>query len=173
MANLISVETLARWTQNEVSDVSADPFAIDLIEKMSEYICFLGGHPEWTYEPGSNKAPIDVLIVAIGVIKRCYENPGRIIQDQVGPLNERVIEAQALFTQLTEDELATIQQYNAAAVDTSNGGFIFTASIDASPVRAAKNVMYLTDDQQVNLGSELDWEVPMFDLTDPVMIRGE
>ena len=153
---IITIEDLAKWTQSELDEVSGDPFAIDLVEKVSLLACHIGGHSEWM----TASAPIDVWMVVLNVCKRSYENPGRVIQETTGPLGERVIEDQALFTEFSEAERATLGKYNpdnAAA----NGPMLFTISTDTSgPSRANTGVDYVFDNQQINLGDVKSWDIP-------------
>lgn len=153
---IITVEQLAKWTQLELDEVSADPFAVDLVEKVSLLACHLAGHPEWM----DTAAPIDVWMVVMNVCKRSYENPGRVIQETTGPLGERVIEDQALFTQFSEDERKTLEGYNDGKGAT-DGPSLFTISTDTSgPSAEARETIYYFDNQQVNLGAERSWDIP-------------
>lgn len=188
MAELLSTATLAKWTQSDEDEVGDDEFAIDLIEKASQLLCFIGGHdgltldangdllPEWSLEPGAGYAPIDVQMVALQMIKRSYENPGRVVQEgSIGPIGgDRVAEVQALFMDLTESERATVAKYNPNGdpnpVD--GAGQIFTIRTtrgeDASMPQTSP--LYMGDNLQVNLSTSPDpreWKIPMFNPGDP------
>ena len=188
MADLLTTAALAKWTQNDPVEVAADPFAIDLIDKMSQLICFIGGHdgtkvdangdavPEWTLELGPTQAPIDVQMVALKVIKRSYQNPDQVVQEgSIGPLGgDRVADTQALFMDFTEDERRVIAKYNpdgdpSGLVD--DAGTLFTMSIAAPPLLSESGILYVGDDQQINLGPEdsayPEWKIPMFNPGDP------
>lgn len=194
MADLLTTATLAKWTQSDPTEVAADPFAIDLIDKVSQLICFIGGHdgtkddpastltppakiPEWTLETGPGHAPIDVQMVALQVIKRSYENPGRVVQEgSIGPIGgNRVDDVQALFMDFTESERATLARYNPYGDPLGPGdgvGDVFTLSIDrGTPLLTTEEILYVGDDQQVNLGPEdsayPEWKIPMFNPGDP------
>lgn len=189
MADLLTTATLAKWTQNDATEVASDPFAVDLIDKTSQLICFIGGHdgtkvtaegaviPEWTLEQGPTQAPIDVQMVALQVIKRSYENPGRVIQEgSIGPLGgDRVDDVQALFMEFTDAERATISRYNPDGDPLGPGegvGEVFTLSIDrGTPLLTTEEILYVGDNQQINLGPEdsayPEWQIPMFNPGDP------
>lgn len=187
MADLLTTATLARWTQNDTAEVAADPFAVDLIQKVSQLICFIGGHdgtkvdadgstiPEWTLELGPDQAPIDVQMVALKVIKRSYENPEQIIQaGNIGPLGgDRVADVQALFMDFTEDERRTIARYNPdgdPSGDPDGGGVIFTIPTTRGVETSMPVTLYVPDDQQINLELSADprpWAIPLFNPGDP------
>lgn len=173
MADLLTTQTLARWTQSDEAEVTADPFAVDLITKVSALICFIGGHEDWTLAPGEDQAPIDVQMVALQVIKRSYENPGQVIQEgNVGPLGgDRVADVQALFMDFTDAERATIAKYNPEGDPTvqDGAGVVFTIETtrgtDSSMPQTSP--LYVGDDQQINLGDEREWKIPLFNPGDP------
>jgi hypothetical protein len=188
MADLLTLPTLARWTQSDEAEVLADAFAADLIDKASQMICFIGGHdglhtdaagvtiPEWDLLAGPNQAPIDVQMVALQVIKRSYENPGQVIQEgNIGPLGgDRVADVQALFMDLTERERAIIAKYNPDGdPDGADGeGVIFTLATtrDDDMLVAPTATLYVSDDQQVNIDSTNaapSWDIPLFNPGDP------
>lgn len=185
MADLLTTSTLARWTQSDPAEVASDEFAKDLIRKVSQLACFIGGHdgtkidslgdpiPEWTAS-GPDAAPIDVQMVVLQVCKRSYENPGQVIQESTGPLSERVSDVQALFMDFTDSERATLARYNpdgdpAGAAD--GQGVLFT--ISTSPgrvVRAQTSPLYVSDNQQIGLSGSPDprpWNIPLFNPGDP------
>lgn len=177
MADLLTPATLATWTQNDPAEVAADPFALDLIAKVSSLICMVGGHPEWTLEAGADQAPIDVQMVALQVIKRSYENPGRVIQEGgVGPIGgDRVADAQALFADFTDSERATVAKYNPDGDPTpqDGAGFIFTLPTtrgDETTLPTGPR-LYVPDDQQINMTEDQSvypsWDIPLFNPGDP------
>ena len=186
MADLLTPQTLARWTQSDAAEVAADEFALDLIDKVSQLICFIGGHdgtkldaeglpiPEWTLDAGLNQAPIDVQMVALQVIKRSYENPGQVLQEgSVGPLGgDRVADVQALFMDFTEAERRTLAKYNPDGDPTTQegAGQVFTLSIADPAADLTTSPLYVGDDQQVNLATSPDpreWKIPLFNPGDP------
>src|SRR5690242_20700393 len=116
MADLITPRELALWTGNTEADVVADPFAAEVMEKVSEMVRFLGGHPEWVLDPGVNQVPYDVRLLVLVVAKRCYENPGQVVQEgSVGPIGgDRVLDVAAMLFDLSETERATLTKYNPA-----------------------------------------------------------
>jgi len=187
MADLMTLDTLARWTQRDVGDVYADPFAADLVDKVSQLVCFLGGHdgktlgtdgellPEWTLDAGVTQAPIDVQMVMLQVCKRSYENPGQVIQEgNVGPIGgDRVADVQALFMDLTESERATITRYHpdGDSRPSDGAGTVFvlqTTRGDETTLRTSP--LYVGDNQQVGLAESVDpreWMIPLFNPGDP------
>lgn len=174
MADLLTTATLAKWTQSDPAEVAADVFAVDLIAKVSELVCFIGGHPDWTLEPGEDKAPIDVQMVVLQVCKRSYENPGRVIQESVGPLSERVADEQALFMDFTESERKTIAKYNPDGDPTPQEGsgevFVVPTTRGAEAALPQTSPLYVGDNQQVGLATSPDpreWKIPLFNPGDP------
>lgn len=189
MADLLTLQTLARWTQSDEAEVLADPFAQDLITKVSQMICFIGGHdgtkfdaagaliPDWTLEIGPGQAPVDVQMVALQVIKRSYENPSQIIQEgNVGPLGgDRYADVHALFMDFTEAERRTLAKYNIDGDPTAQDGagevFVLqTTRDDAMLVSSEVSPLYVGDNQQINLATSPDpreWKIPLFNPGDP------
>lgn len=184
MANLLTTATLAKWTQNDPTEVAEDEFAVDLIAKVSALVCFIGGHdgtktdadgapiPEWDLVAGPTIAPIDVQMVVLQVCKRSYENPGQVIQDTVGPLSERVADVQALFMDFTDSERATLAKYNIDGDPngSEDQGQIFTMSITGGESLPEPTPLYMGDNQQVGLAGSVDpreWMIPMFNPGDP------
>lgn len=175
MAALLTTQTLARWTQNDPDEVAADEFAVDLIEKLSALVCFLGGHPEWTLEPGVDQAPVDVQMVMLQVAKRSYENPDEILQEgSVGPLGgDRYADQHALFMDFTETERAVLTKYNPDGDPTpgSGAGVIFTIpTTGGDETVLVAPILYVQDDQQVGLAESADprgWDIPLFNPGDP------
>lgn len=190
MAALLTPQTLARWTQSDEAEVVADPFALDLIEKVSQLICFVGGHDgskvdalgepvaEWSLDGanGTVVAPIDVQMVALQVIKRSYENPGQVIQEgSIGPLGgDRVADVQALFMDFTEAERRTLAKYNIDGdpTDQEGAGTIFTLATTRGFETTVPQTspLYVGDDQQINLSTSADpreWMIPLFNPGDP------
>lgn len=188
MADLLTTATLAKWTQEDPVEVAADEFAIDLIDKVSQLICFIGGHdgtkydsngdviPEWVLTAGADQAPIDVQMVALQVIKRSYENPGQVIQEgNVGPLGgDRVADVQALFMDFTEAERATLSKYNVDGDPTVQEGagevFVLATTRGYETTLPQTSPLYVGDNQQVGLAESVDpreWMIPLFNPGDP------
>lgn len=196
MADLLTTATLAKWTQSDPVEVAADPFAADLIDKVSQLICFIGGHdgtkddpastttppakvPEWTLDlvaqPNGTLAPIDVQMVALQVIKRSYENPGQVIQaGSIGPLGgDRVSDVQALFLEFTDAERRTLAKYNPDGDPTAQDGSgqVFTlATTRGEETTLAGSELYVGDNLQVNLettNAAPEWKIPLFNPGDP------
>ena len=94
MANeLITPTELAVWTQTPQATIDSDPFAAEVMSKVSAFVKFLAGRdgtrfeedgvtlvPEWTYET----APFDVKMVVLWMCKRTYVNPDQETSSGVG-----------------------------------------------------------------------------------------
>jgi len=188
MADLLTPQTLAKWTQEDPVEVAADPFALDLIDKVSQLICYIGGHdgtkvdangddiPEWTLDLGPSQAPIDVQMVALKVIKRSYQNPDQIVQaGSIGPLGgDRVAEIQALFMDFTDEERQILSRYNVDGDPngiTDDAGTIFTMRIDRGDTPLlSTSPLFVGDNLQIGLAESADpreWKIPMFNPGDP------
>ena len=185
MADLLTTATLAKWTQNDAAEVAGDPFAVDLIAKISALACFLGGHdgtkvdsegtpiPEWDLEVGPTMAPIDVQMVVLQVAKRSYENPGQVLQESVGPLRESVADVQALFMDFTDRERATLTKYNVDGDPNpdEDSGVIFTvATTRGDETTLPDTPLYVSDNQQPSLAESADprpWMIPLYNPGDP------
>ena len=188
MADLLTPQTLAKWTQEDPVEVAADEFALDLIDKVSQLICFIGGHdgtkydangdviPEWVLTAGPDQAPIDVQMVALQVIKRSYENPGQVLQEgSIGPLGgDRVADVQALFMDFTDAERRTLSKYNVDGDPTTQEDtgevFVLATTRGAETTLPQTSPIYIGDDQQVGLAESADpreWMIPLFNPGDP------
>jgi len=188
MADLLTLATLAKWTQEDAGEVAADPFAADLIDKISQLACFIGGHdgthldedgdiiPEWDLEIGLTQAPIDVQMVVLKVCKRSYENPDQVIQEGgIGPLGgDRVADIQALFMDFTDDERATIAKYNPDGDPNGTEGagevFVLATTRGDETTLPQTSPLYIGDDQQINLSTSADpreWKIPLWNPGDP------
>lgn len=190
MADLLTTVTLAKWTQEDPAEVAADPFAVDLIAKVSALVCFLGGHdgtvvdpdgallPEWSLQTGTPSdtvaAPIDVQMVVLQVCKRSYENPDQVIQSTVGPLSERVSDVQALFMEFTDAERRTITKYNPYGDPTPGDDqgtvFVLPTTRGDETILPQTSPLYVGDNMQINLESSADpreWKIPLFNPLDP------
>lgn len=188
MAALLTNQELALWTGNTLADVDADPFATDVIDKVSQMVCFLGAHdgaqvdpislatiPEWSLVAGPGLAPVDVRMVVLQVCKRTYENPRQVVQEgNIGPIGgDRVLDVAAMLMELSEYERATITKYNPAGDPTpTDAGHIFvlptTRGIETTVPQTSP--IYVGDDQQINLDISDDpreWKIPLFNPGDP------
>lgn len=188
MADLLTLQTLAKWTQSDEAEVVADPFAADLIDKVSQLACFIGGHDgskvdeegvtidPWTLEVGPTLAPIDVQMVVLQVCKRSYENPGQVIAfGSVGPLGgDRVAETQALFMDFTDAERATLAKYNMDGdpdpLDGAGDVFVLATTRGDETTLPQTSPLYVGDNMQTGLAESADpreWMIPMFNPGDP------
>lgn len=190
MADLLTPRELALWTSSTVgkseAEVTADPFATEVIDKVSQMAGFLGGHdgtktdaagdviPEWTLEPGDTLAPFDVRMVVLQVCKRAYENPKQVVQEgNVGPIGgDRVLDVAALLLDLTDSEREILTRYNYDGDPSPEGSEVFvmeTTRGDETTVIAAR--LYVSDDQQINMTEDQSaypsWDIPMFSPGDP------
>lgn len=160
---LLTVQEMALWTDNELGDIAADPFAAEVNGKVGAFLCFKAGHPEWTRAT----TPTDVQTIAIWMFKRTYSNPDQETSSNTGPIGSRVLDDAALGMALTEAEAATLDGYRRAA---QGGGTGFWRSSLAGVAPAAeKSTVYVSDDQQatVNLTNAApSWDIPMYDVND-------
>lgn len=174
MADLITARELATWTQNELATVEVDPFAIEVMEKVSDMARFLGGHPEWTYDGLDDAAPFDVKMIVLKVCKRTYENPTQVVQEgSIGPIGgDRVLDVAAMLLDLTEAERLTLTKYNPEGdVDTGKAELWVQPTTRGGPDLISAAILYLQDNQQINIGPEDSayptWDIPMFSPGDP------
>lgn len=157
---LLTNREMALWSQKTEAAIGADPFAAEVNEKVSQYICFMAGHEEWTAET----APIDVRTIALWVWKRTYTNPDQEVQTTVGPLGSRVLDIAAVAMALTDSELETLASYKEAASGGSGIGLFLVSIAGRTPT--LDPTVYVPDDQQVNLGSLDPWGIPFDTGTD-------
>lgn len=188
MAALLTPRELALWTSSTVgkseAEVAADPFAIEVIDKVSQMVQFVGGHdgtkldlagaiiPAWTLEPGTAQAPFDVRMVVLQVCKRAYENPKQVIQEgSIGPIGgDRILDVGALLLSLSESERATLSKYNIEGDPDNGQTTLFTMATTRGTESTLATTLYVGDDQQINLESSADpreWMIPMFSPGDP------
>lgn len=192
MAALLTPQTLAKWTQSDEAEVVDDPFAADLIDKLSALVCFIGGHdgtkldeagdviPEWSLVAGTPTdavvAPIDVQMVMLQVAKRSYQNPDEVLQEGgVGPLGgERYADVHALFMDFTDSERATLAKYNADGDPTpqDGSGVVFTIATTrgGETTLPQTSPLYVGDNLQTGLADSADpreWKIPLFNPGDP------
>jgi len=186
MTTLLPTATLGIWVtpRKTQAQIEADPFAMDVIQQVSDYFCFLAGHdgtqldstgatiPAWTYEPGADQAPIDVRMLALKVIRRTYTNTDQVIQEgNLGPIGgDRVSDDAALLFTLTDTERRVLTKYNGAG-DPEEGGQLWIQPIGSDQeFETLDEVLYVGDDQQVGLAESDDpreWKIPLFNPGDP------
>lgn len=166
MAHLITFRELATWTQNDVDAVTADPFAEEVLDKVSGLVRFVSGHPEW--EPET--VPFDARLVALVVAKRSYANPDQEVASGVGPISGRVLDVAAMLLDLTDTERATLILYNANGDPSAAGGGLWIQRVTSPPEVLLETVLYVGDNQQINLettNAAPEWMIPMFNPGDP------
>jgi hypothetical protein len=188
MPTLLPTATLGLWVtpKKTQAEIEADAFAMDVIQQVSDYFCFLAGHdgtqladdgitliPAWTYEPGADQAPIDVRMLALKVIRRTYSNPDQVIQEgNLGPIGgDRVADDAAMLFELTDAERRVLTKYNDAG-DPEEGGQLWIQPIgqDDAALATVEATLYVGDDQQINLATSADpreWQIPLFSPGDP------
>lgn len=180
MADLLTPRELALWTSSTVgkteAEVADDPFALEVIDKVSQMAQFVGGHTDWVLEAGLTQAPFDVRMVVLQVCKRAYENPKQIVQEGgVGPIGgDRVLDVAALFLSLTDTERATLAKYNPDGDPDagSTDGQVFVMQTTRGDETTLTEVrLYVPDDQQINLdptdSAYPSWDIPLFNPGDP------
>lgn len=176
---LVTTDELALWTKSDPGEVAADPFAVEVIDKVSQLICHLGGHPEWTTEPGEDQAPFDVRMVALTVAKRCYENTKQVLQEgNVGPIGgDRVLDVAAMLMELTDSERAKVTKYNPEGdPDNESASGLFTVSTSYQGPANPRGEVYMSDNQQINMhegqSAWPSWDIPVFTESDGAMVAG-
>lgn len=197
MAALLTTQTLAKWTQSDETEVANDVFALDLIDKLSALVCFVGGHdgtkddpasttvpaakiPEWSLvadtPPGAVVPPIDVQMVMLQVAKRSYENPDQVLQEgSTGPLGgDRFADVHALFMDFTDAERSTLAKYNVDGDPTpqEGAGVVFTLATTRGDETTLPQTspLYVGDNLQTGLAESADpreWMIPLFNPGDP------
>lgn len=171
MADLLTLRELALWAERPLEEVEEDPFAVEVIDKVSQLVQHVGGHPEWTLEPGADQAPFDVRMVVLQVCRRTYVNPGMVVHEgSLGPIGgDRTLNEAAMASNLTESERETLEKYNADVV--SGDGSLFRLRTSGDDVVEVGLTMFVSDDQQVGMTPDESawpsWDVPMFGPDDP------
>lgn len=163
MAHLITFAELATWTQSDVDEVTADPFAEEVLDKVSGLVRFLSGQPDW--EPETT--PFDARLVALVVAKRSYANPDQEKASSVGPIHGTVLDVAAMLLDLTDTERATLTKYNTDGDPNAAPSGLHLISMTAPAQVELATVLYVGDDQQINLGAEREWMIPLFNPGDP------
>ena len=157
MGNLITDQELATWTQREVSEVAQDPFAREVLDKVSGLVRFLAGQPTWELQT----TPFDARLVALMVAKRTYENPTQEVQSNVGPIGSRVLDVAAMLLELTESERSTLTKYNLAGDPNEKSTGLWVQRIGIPEEQVVPTPYFVPDD------SYSDWYIPMFSPLDP------
>lgn len=170
---LIKAGELATWTGNDIAAVAADPFAKEVMDKVSQLARFKAGQPAWTLEAGDDQIPFDARMVVLQVCKRTYENPRQVVQEgNIGPLGgDRVLDVAAMLMELSEYENAVLVKYNPDGDPTPTGsGNVFTLSMADDTEVESGSALYMGDNLQINLSTSADpreWKIPMFNPGDP------
>jgi hypothetical protein len=173
MADLLTKNKLALWTQNEPAVVENDPFAAEVIDVVSQMAQFLGGHPEWSLVPGLTYAPFDVQLVVLQVCKRTYGNPDQEVATGVGPISSRVLDVAAMLTDLTPSERETLTKYNPNGDPANPGGngLWVLHTTQGTENLLLETTLFVDDDQQINMTADESaypsWSIPMFSPNDP------
>ncbi len=106
MAALATIDELRTWPG--LADVGYDDaLAVRILEAASDAVRLAAGQPAWTRA----SAPPRARQIAWHLASRSYANPGSVIREGIGPLNEARSEdlAQAMhLTKAERDELASM-----------------------------------------------------------------
>lgn len=171
--DLITPRELALWTGNEPDAVEADPFAAEVMSKVSDLVRFVAGHPEWIYAGDPTLvAPFDVKMLVLKIAKRSYENPGQVVQEgSVGPIGgDRVLDIQAMLFELSETERKILTKYNPDGDVDGGTATLWVQPTTRGDVETRGRTLYVGDDQQINLESTNaapEWMIPMYSPGDP------
>lgn len=167
---LVTPRELALWSQRPEAEVVDDPWATEVVEKLSDYARFLGG-TDWSLEPATEDEvapPFDVRMAVLRAARTTYVNPDSEVQSSVGPIGSTILDAAALAGAFTEAEKATLQRHRPDG--NPSGLWVQPTTRGEDPLPTAE-VLYLPDDQQVNLTEDdsawPSWEIPMFSPGDP------
>lgn len=171
MADLLTLRELALWTKNPVDEVTADPFAAEVIDKVSQLAEFIAGQPGWVLDAGDDQAPFDVRMVVLQVCKRCYENTRQVVQEGgIGPIGgDSFLDVNALLAELTDAERATLAKYNEDGDPDGAQLWVLTTTRGDETI-ADTAVLYVGDNNQVGIDSSDDpreWKIPLFGPGDP------
>ncbi len=169
---LITTRELALWTTRDPAVVAVDDWALEVIEKFSDYARFLGGHP-WanpvTVE-GETLVPFDVRMAVLVACKRTYGNPDAEVATTVGPISSRILDEAAIVGAFTDKELEMIQDYNPKGAPSAGGG-LYTIPLTSGPEPLASTErLFVSDDQQINIdttNAAPSWDIPLFNPGDP------
>lgn len=161
---LITQQEFATWTQTPLATVSEDPFALEVMEKVSAYVRFVAKKTveQW---PTAAALPYDARMVVLWMCKRTYTNPDQEKSTGVGPISSTVLDEAALAMNLSESEAAVLMKYAAEAEDADPGLWTFSLGGVGPVLEPAYG--YVTDDKQVNLGETLPWMFPLYNPDDP------
>jgi hypothetical protein len=103
MAALTTIEELRTWPG--LADVGfEDALAVRMIEAASDAVRLAAGQPAWTRA----SAPPRARQIAWHLAARSYANPGSVVREGIGPLNEARSEDLATALHLTTAERAEL-----------------------------------------------------------------
>lgn len=154
----MTTQELATWTQREVADVEADPFAIEVLEKVSALVREIADQPTWEIG-GVNPIPFKARMRVISIVRRTYTNPDRLVSETTGPISERRLDMAALAETLSPDEIALFESFKPDGSGESGLWVLSMAGKRSDELRT----VYLSDDQQVGLGDGVPWGIPYGD----------
>lgn len=161
MANeLVTTQELALWSQTDQATVDADPFAAEVLSKVSDYVRFVAGQDitTWTYDT----APFDAKLIALWMARRTYVNPDQEKTTGTGPISSTVVDAATLAMNLSDEERKTLEGYRG---DQPTG--LWTMSMGGDGSTILKPTVYVSDD------SGSDWEIPYLDINDVAVQDGD
>jgi hypothetical protein len=159
VSTLITMDQFATWARQDVATLSADPFAVLVLQTATEIVCDTANQPNWELQSPPVVVPRQARRICMFLAGRAYLNPDGTISESVGPLSERVPESMAIAAanmQLLPAEEAALA---AMAPDGTTGLWIQpTTRSDASE----DDAVYLPDD------SGSDWYIPYGDASTTV-----
>jgi len=155
MADLVTAEELAVWTQSDVEP--DDERAIMVLRKASELVADYAECPEWL-TGDLDDVPRRARTIALLIAARTWTNPEGEVASGMGPLSSRVLEEMAAGMRPTEAEKAELAALG-NEFDGTTGGLW---KLNIASQQRADRVVYLFD------ASGSDWALPYgdFDSTD-------
>lgn len=154
MATLISLAELATWARQDIATVSADPFAVLVVQTATEIVCDEAEQPNWELQNPPVVVPRKAKRICMFLAGRTYLNPDGTISESVGPLNERRPEAMAMAS--ANMQLLPAEEADLRSLVPDGPADLWiqpTTRVDA----AEDDVVYLPDD------SGSDWWIPYGD----------
>jgi hypothetical protein len=154
MATLIDLAKFATWARQDISVVSADPFAALVLQTATEIVCDTADQPNWELQTPPVVVPRKALRICMFLCGRTYLNPDGTVSTNVGPLGERVPEKMAIAAQNMELLPAEIDTLEGLKPDGNLGLWIQpTTRLQESTL----DTVFLADD------SGSDWMIPYGD----------
>lgn len=164
MADLITSAEFATFAQTDAATIEGDSFAMDILSKASSLVAEEAGHPEWD----ATTVPFKAKLICLKLARRSYLNPDQELSTTTGPTASRVADEAALFLELSDAERATLASFG----DDVAG--LWKLSLGGDSAQLLETV-FLPDDSQPGIGTELPWEIPYGDTnsTDAFTVDGD